>query len=105
MSGGSSILTAYRRCMLCVGSDFNWIQAALRATAHDECLLATCMWNGHRVMIMTPWKEKILIFDEVERALFDMSLRPGVPVSVVVKCLSTAWSILCTVSVCVKCTA
>ena len=29
-------------------------------------------------MIVTPWKEKILIFDEVERALFDMSLRPGV---------------------------
>ena len=59
-------------------SDFNWKQVALRATAHDECLLATCMWNGHRVMIMTPWKERILIFDETERALFDMSLRPGV---------------------------
>ena len=29
-------------------------------------------------MILTPWKERILIFDEVERALFDMSLRPGV---------------------------
>jgi hypothetical protein len=40
--------------------------------------LATCMWNGHRVMIMTPWKQRILTFDEVERALFDMSLRLGV---------------------------
>ena len=71
--------------MLCVGSDFNWKQAALRATAHDECLPATCMWNGHRVMIMTPWKERILIFDETERALFDMSLRPGVRRSEVVE--------------------
>ena len=71
--------------MLCVGSDFNWKQAALRATAHDECLLATCMWNGHRVMIMTPWKESILIFDETERALFEMSLRPGVRRSEVVE--------------------
>ena len=66
-------------------SDFNWKQVALRATAHDECLLATCMWNGHRVMIMTPWKERILIFDETERALFDMSLRPGVRRSEVVE--------------------
>ena len=71
--------------MLCVGSDFNWKQAALRATAHDECLLATCMWNGHRVMIMTPWKERILMFDETERALFDTSLRPGVRRSEVVE--------------------
>ena len=64
--------------MLRVGNDFTWKQAALRATAHDECLLATCTWNGHRVMIVTPWKERILSFDGVERALFDMSLRPGV---------------------------
>ena len=68
-----------------MGRDFNWKQAALRATAHDECLPATCMWNGHRVMIMTPWKERILIFDETERALFEMSLRPGVRRSEVVE--------------------
>ena len=75
--------------MLCVGSDFNWKEAALRATAlHGECLLATCVWNGHSVIIMTPWKERILIFDAVERALFDMSLR--VPVSDVVTFWSTA---------------
>jgi len=36
------------------------------------------MWNGHHVMIVTPWKERILSFDDVERALFHMSLRPGV---------------------------
>ena len=36
-------------------------------------------------MIMTPWKERILIFDETERALFDMSLRPGVRRSEVVE--------------------
>ena len=64
--------------MLCVGNDFDWKLAVLRATAHQTCLLATCMWNGRRVMIATPWKERLLIFDEVERALFDMSLRPGV---------------------------
>ena len=63
--------------ILRVGNDFNRKHAALRATAHDECLVATSMWNGHHVMIVTPWKERILIFDEVERALFDMSLRPG----------------------------
>mmetsp|Transcript_15735 Transcript_15735/g.34129 ORF Transcript_15735/g.34129 Transcript_15735/m.34129 type:complete len:211 (-) Transcript_15735:113-745(-) len=60
------------------GNDFNWKLAALRATAHGECLLATCMWNGHRVMIVPPWKERVPMFDEVERALFDMSLCPGV---------------------------
>eukprot|EP00966_Prymnesium_polylepis_P332629 7388112-Prymnesium_polylepis.1 len=34
---------------------------------------------------MTPWKERILIFDETERALFDMSLRPGVRRSEVIE--------------------
>ena len=63
---------------LSVGTNFNWKLAALRAPANEECLLATCMWNGRRVMIVRPWKERSLTFDEVERALFEMSLRPGV---------------------------
>ena len=41
---------------LSVGTNFNWKLAALRAPANEECLLATCMWNGRRVMIVRPWK-------------------------------------------------
>jgi hypothetical protein len=61
-----------------VSKHFDWRHAALVATAHTESISAVCVWNHQRVRVVPPWKCARLVYDEVQHALFDTSLRPGV---------------------------
>ena len=63
---------------LLVGKGFNWRRATVRATTHTEFVDALCMWNLHRVTIVSPWKSPLLSFDATHGVLYDASLRADV---------------------------
>lgn len=63
---------------LLVGKGFNWCHATVKATTHTEVVDALCMWNLHRVSIVSPWKSPMLSYDPTHRVLYDASLRTDV---------------------------